>query len=401
MTEPTREQLATQVRYLEAEVTDLRRRLDETARSVARPRDPAGRRPAVPGGRLGQNERLAQTLRDARDQITTLKEEVDRLAQPPAGFGTFLGAQRRRLRRRLHRRAQAARQREPRRRARRPRARPGGHAQRGPQRRRRPRLRAGRRGRDAQGDPRRRRARPGDRQRRRGARRPPRRAAARRGRHHPRRRLAAARHPRRLRLRGRPEVGGRGARPRGGARHRLHADRRPHHPDRRDPRRRRAALPAPRAVQGPRAQAAEGRAALRPARLRQDADRQGGRQLAGQEGRRAHRGVGEVLLPQHQGPRAAQQVRRRDRAPHPPGLPAGAREGRRWAPRSSCSSTRWTRSSAPAAPGVSSDVENTIVPAAAQRDRRRRGAGERARHRCLQPRGHDRPRDPATRVAST
>ncbi|TCJ23361.1 proteasome ATPase [Nocardioides jejuensis] len=37
-----------------------------------------------------QNERLAQTLRDARDQIVTLKEEVDRLAQPPAGFGTFL-----------------------------------------------------------------------------------------------------------------------------------------------------------------------------------------------------------------------------------------------------------------------------------------------------------------------
>ncbi|MFT4010004.1 MAG: proteasome ATPase [Nocardioidaceae bacterium] len=37
-----------------------------------------------------QNERLAQTLREARDQIVTLKEEVDRLAQPPAGFGTFL-----------------------------------------------------------------------------------------------------------------------------------------------------------------------------------------------------------------------------------------------------------------------------------------------------------------------
>ena len=37
-----------------------------------------------------QNERLAQTLREARDQIMKLKEEVDRLAQPPAGFGTFL-----------------------------------------------------------------------------------------------------------------------------------------------------------------------------------------------------------------------------------------------------------------------------------------------------------------------
>ncbi len=38
-----------------------------------------------------QNERLAETLREARDQIMKLKEEVDRLAQPPAGFGTFLG----------------------------------------------------------------------------------------------------------------------------------------------------------------------------------------------------------------------------------------------------------------------------------------------------------------------
>ncbi|HEY1135844.1 MAG TPA: proteasome ATPase [Nocardioides sp.] len=37
-----------------------------------------------------QNERLAGTLRDARDQITSMKEEIDRLAQPPAGFGVFL-----------------------------------------------------------------------------------------------------------------------------------------------------------------------------------------------------------------------------------------------------------------------------------------------------------------------
>ena len=37
-----------------------------------------------------QNERLTGTLREARDQIVGLKEEVDRLAQPPTGFGTFL-----------------------------------------------------------------------------------------------------------------------------------------------------------------------------------------------------------------------------------------------------------------------------------------------------------------------
>ncbi|GAA5121769.1 proteasome ATPase [Alloalcanivorax gelatiniphagus] len=91
MSEPTREQLATQVRYLEAEVTDLRRRLDDVpgqARGLESRLADAQRSLAAVSS---QNERLAQTLRDARDQITTLKEEVDRLAQPPAGFGTFLG----------------------------------------------------------------------------------------------------------------------------------------------------------------------------------------------------------------------------------------------------------------------------------------------------------------------
>ncbi len=87
---PDPDELANQVRFLEAEVTDLRRRLTDapghsrglelrladTQRSLA----------AV----TSQNERLAQTLREARDQIMKLKEEVDRLAQPPAGFGTFL-----------------------------------------------------------------------------------------------------------------------------------------------------------------------------------------------------------------------------------------------------------------------------------------------------------------------
>ena len=90
MSEPTREQLATQVRYLEAEVIDLRRRLDDVpgqARGLETRLADAQRSLAAVSS---QNERLAQTLRDARDQIISLKEEVDRLAQPPAGFGTFL-----------------------------------------------------------------------------------------------------------------------------------------------------------------------------------------------------------------------------------------------------------------------------------------------------------------------
>ena len=83
-------ELAEQVRFLESEVADLRRRLSDsptTARGLElRLADTQRSLSAV----TAQNERLAQTLREARDQIMKLKEEVDRLAQPPAGFGTFL-----------------------------------------------------------------------------------------------------------------------------------------------------------------------------------------------------------------------------------------------------------------------------------------------------------------------
>ena len=83
-------ELAEQVRYLESEVDDLRRRLSDTpgqTRGIElRLADTQRSLSAV----TSQNERLAQTLREAREQIMKLKEEVDRLAQPPAGFGTFL-----------------------------------------------------------------------------------------------------------------------------------------------------------------------------------------------------------------------------------------------------------------------------------------------------------------------
>ena len=66
-----------------------------------------------------------------------------------------------------------------------------------------------------------------------------------------------------------------------------------------------------------------------PARVRQDADREGGRQHARQAGRRGlRRPGGPQLLPQRQGSRAAQQVRRRDGAPDPADLPAGEGEVR-------------------------------------------------------------------------
>jgi proteasome-associated ATPase len=39
-----------------------------------------------------QNQRMAATLREARDQIVALKAEVDRLSEPPTGFGVFMQA---------------------------------------------------------------------------------------------------------------------------------------------------------------------------------------------------------------------------------------------------------------------------------------------------------------------
>ena len=176
-------------------------------------------------------------------------------------------------------------------------------------------------------------------------------------------------------------------------------DRRSGRPDRADPRRGRASVPLPGPVQGARTAPAQGRPALRPARLRQDADRQGRRQLPCQEGRRGDRAArGEELLPQHQGPRAAQQVRRRDRAAHPPGLPARPGEGERGHPRHRL----LRRDGLPVPhPRIRRQLGRGEHhrPAAALRDRRCRGPGERHRDRRLQPRGHDRPGDPAPRPA--
>ncbi len=86
----TREELESQLGFLEDEISDLRRRLSESpvhSRALEQRLAETQRSLAAV---TAQNERLAQTLREARDQIMTLKEEVDRLAQPPAGFGTFL-----------------------------------------------------------------------------------------------------------------------------------------------------------------------------------------------------------------------------------------------------------------------------------------------------------------------
>ncbi len=85
-------ELRQHVRALEQELAVLRRRLSDSPRHVRGLEDRLGDMQAKLAAMSGQNERLVATLKDARDQIVALKEEVDRLAQPPAGFGVFLEA---------------------------------------------------------------------------------------------------------------------------------------------------------------------------------------------------------------------------------------------------------------------------------------------------------------------
>ncbi|MFF5205510.1 proteasome ATPase [Streptosporangium sp. NPDC000396] len=84
--------LTTQVSFLQEELTALRRKLTESPRQARVLEERLHELQANLAAVTGQNERLVATLKEARDQIVALKEEVDRLAQPPSGFGVFLEA---------------------------------------------------------------------------------------------------------------------------------------------------------------------------------------------------------------------------------------------------------------------------------------------------------------------
>lgn len=81
-----------QVRFLEEEVALLRRKLTESPRHARL----LEQRLAEASERVSQlterNAKLVDTLREARSQLLALREEVDRLAQPPSGYGVFLSS---------------------------------------------------------------------------------------------------------------------------------------------------------------------------------------------------------------------------------------------------------------------------------------------------------------------
>src|SRR5216117_2686669 len=83
-------ELHTQIRFLEDETALLRRRLSNAPRQVKILEERLLQSRADLSRALAQNEKLVSALKSERDKIEALKEEVEKLTQPPATFGVFL-----------------------------------------------------------------------------------------------------------------------------------------------------------------------------------------------------------------------------------------------------------------------------------------------------------------------
>src|SRR5665213_3175928 len=74
----------------EDEVTQLRHRLQEAPQRVRVLEERLLEVKGQLAQALSQNEKLSFTLQQAKENIAALREDVDKLTQPPAAYGTFL-----------------------------------------------------------------------------------------------------------------------------------------------------------------------------------------------------------------------------------------------------------------------------------------------------------------------
>jgi proteasome-associated ATPase len=84
-------ELHLQVRTLEEEVNTLRKRLQDGPKRVRTLEEKLLETKGQLQQAISQNEKLTYTLREAREHIASLREEVDKLTQPPSAYGTYLG----------------------------------------------------------------------------------------------------------------------------------------------------------------------------------------------------------------------------------------------------------------------------------------------------------------------
>jgi proteasome-associated ATPase len=83
-------QLQTQIKFLEDETALLRRRLTNSPRQVKVLEEQQLQMRGELSRAVSQNEKLVEVLRAEREKIAALKEEVEKLARPPATFGVYL-----------------------------------------------------------------------------------------------------------------------------------------------------------------------------------------------------------------------------------------------------------------------------------------------------------------------
>jgi proteasome-associated ATPase len=81
-----------QLKGLEEEVVVLRRRLQDAPKRVRTLEEKILETKGQLQQAVSQNERLSATLREAREHIAALREEVEKLTMPPSAYATFLGA---------------------------------------------------------------------------------------------------------------------------------------------------------------------------------------------------------------------------------------------------------------------------------------------------------------------
>jgi len=86
------EALRLRVVAAEEEVTTLRRRLQESPRRVQALEEKLLETKGQLAQAVSQNEKLTFTLQTAKEHVANLREEVEKLTQPPAAYGTYLGA---------------------------------------------------------------------------------------------------------------------------------------------------------------------------------------------------------------------------------------------------------------------------------------------------------------------
>ncbi len=90
-TEAELDQLREQALVLEEEVTTLRKRLQDAPKRVRTLEERLLETKGQLAQAVAQNEKLTYTLREAREHIAALRDEVDKLSRPPSAYGTLLG----------------------------------------------------------------------------------------------------------------------------------------------------------------------------------------------------------------------------------------------------------------------------------------------------------------------